>query len=267
MRLFTPLRPNPGAFLARANPVAKLAAATVLLLALFVSVDPVVPAILLAGILATVPFSGLSARDLAARTWPILLAALLVGILNAIFAERQAGPTLLRLGPLALGGENLASGLALGMRLLAIALSGVLAMVTTDPTELADALQQQLRVPPRIAVGALAAVRMLPLLATEWQLLALARRARGVDAGRSPVAAVRIAGGQLFALLVGAVRRGTRLATAMEARGFGARPCRSIARPQSMAAADWQLLGGSAMLAAGAIALSIAIGSWRFLFA
>ena len=266
MRLFTPLRPEPTALLARANPVAKLAAAAILLLVLFVSVDPVVPAIVLVGIGASLPFSGVATRSLLARTWPILVAALAVGITNAVVAEVQSGQVAVHLGPLTIGSDNLVAGLALGMRLVAIALSGVLALVTTDPTDLADALQQQLRVSPRFAVGALAGARLLPILAAEWQILRLARRARGVDAGRSPVAAVRIAGGQLLALLVGAVRRATRLAVAMEARGFGSRPCRSIARPQTMRAADWRLIVGTAVLGALAVSVSVGLGSWRFLF-
>ena len=52
------------------------------------------------------------------------------------------------------------------------------------------------------------------------------------SAGRSPIAAVRLLAGRLMALLVGAIRRGARMALAMETRGFGAMPCRSVARPQ-----------------------------------
>ena len=51
-------------------------------------------------------------------------------------------------------------------------------------------------------------------------MLTLARRARGVDAGRNPVARLRLFASTAFALLVGAIRRGTRLAVAMDARGF-----------------------------------------------
>jgi len=103
-------------------------------------------------------------------------------------------------------------------------------------------------------------------MAGEWQTLSLARRARGVEAGRSPVAAARIGFGMLLALLVGAVRRATRLATAMEARGFGARECRSVARPQRMRGGDWTLVAAALALAAGATAVSVAAGSWRFVF-
>jgi len=266
MILFTPLRPDPGALLARANPVAKLGAAALILAALFVSVDLVTASIVVAGVLASVALAGLPVRTLLARTWPILLAALSVGLLNVLFAGDVRGDVLLRVGPLTIGSGNLSSGIGLGLRLLGIAGAGVLALVTTEPTRLADALQQQLRLPARFAIGALAAVRLLPILAAEWQTLSLARRARGVSAGRSPVAGIRIWLGQLLALLVGAVRRGTRLATAMEARGFGARPCRGVARPQQLRAADWWLLAAAATLSLGAIAVSISAGSWRFLF-
>lgn len=265
MRLFTPLRPDPRAALARANPMAKLGAAAVLMAILFVSADPLTPALVLAGLLGAIPLTGLAPRDLVGRTWPILVAALAVGVLNALLAPEQRGELVLVIGPLAVGGENLEAGLGLGLRLLAIALSGVLALVTTDPTELADALVQQVHLSPRFAIGALAGARLLPIMADEWQTLALARRARGVAAGRSPLVAVRLVYGQLLALLVGAVRRGTRLATAMEARGFGSRPCRTIARPQAMRRDDWILLGGVAGLGAVAVGASLAVGSWRFL--
>lgn len=251
---FTPIRPDPAAPLARANPVAKLAAAAVLMGVLFVSADPLTPAVVLAGLAACLPVTGVPGRVLLARTWPILLAAASVGVLNVVFGSATSGTT------------GIVAGVGLGLRLLAIALSGVLALVTTDPTDLADALQQQARLSPRVAVGALAAVRLLPILAGEWQILRLARRARGVSAGRSPVAAARLALGMLLALLVGAVRRATRLATAMEARGFGALPCRTIARPTRMRVADWGWIAAAALLGAGAVALSTATGNWRFVF-
>jgi energy-coupling factor transport system permease protein len=264
MRLFTPLRPDPRAVLARANPLAKLGAAALLMAVLFVSVDPLTPALVLAGVLGTIPLTGLSLRVLLGRTWPILVAALAVGVLNALLAAEQRGEVVLVIGPLGIGGQNLQAGLGLGLRLLAIALSGVLALATTDPTELADALVQQMRLPPRFAIGALAGARLLPIIADEWQTLGLARRARGVAAGRSPLVAVRLFFGQLLALLVGAVRRGTRLATAMEARGFGSRPCRTIARPQAMRERDWVLVGLAGGLGALAVGASIALGTWRF---
>ena len=243
MRRLTPLRPDPRAPLARANPVAKLGAAAILMAILFLASGPITPALVLAGILASLQLTGLRLGTLLVRTWPLLLAALAVGVLNVLLAPATAR------------GPDFVTGLALGLRLLGIALSGVIALATTDPTDLADSLQQQARLSPRLAVGVLAAVRMLPILAAEWQLLGMARRARGVSAGWSPIAAARLAFGKLLALLVGAVRRATRLALAMDARGFGTAACRTIARPQRMATADWGLLLAATVL--GAVALGV----------
>jgi energy-coupling factor transport system permease protein len=244
VRLVVPLRPDPRAALARANPTAKLAAAAVLMIGLFVSSGPLPPLLVLAALAACVPFTGLAPMVLLSRTWPLLLAALSVGVLNVLLAP--AGP----------GGPDLVRGLALGLRLLGIALSGVLAFASTDPTSLADSLEQQARLSPRLASGVLAAVRMLPILAAEWQILGMARRARGVTSGGSPIAAARLAFGMLLALLVGSVRRATRLAAAMDARGFGS-ACRTIARPQRMRPSDWWLLGGAVALAVLAVAIGL----------
>jgi energy-coupling factor transport system permease protein len=243
MRRFTALRPDPGAVLARANPVAKLGAAAILMGVLFVASGPIPPAVILAAILASVPLVGLGLGTLLVRTWPLLVAAFMVGLLNVLLAPDGSG------------GPDLQTGLALGLRLLGVALSGVLALASTDPTDLADSLQQQARLSPRLAMGVLAAVRMLPILAVEWQLIGMARRARGVSPGWSPPAAARLAFGKLLALLVGAVRRATRLALAMDARGFATAERRTIARPQTVRPADWVLLGAAA--AVGAFALWI----------
>jgi len=248
MRLFTPLRPAADAPLANANPVAKLAAALLLMVVLFLSVDPVTPLIVLVALAMAVPFTGLGWRVLLARTWPILLAGTVVAVINGL----AASPV---------------SGLALGFRVMALAYSGVLAIATTDPTDLTDALIQQVHLSPRFAVGALAAVRLLPVMALEWQTISLARRARGVTAGRSPLAAVQLAFGKLMTLLVGAIRRATRLSTAMEARGFGSAGCRSVARPRRMMAGDWWLIAAAAAVGLAAIGFSLALGAWEFLFA
>jgi len=245
MRRFTPLRPDPRAPLAGANPVAKLGAAAILMAVLFVPAAPVAAAVVLVGLLASIPLTGLRPRDLLARAWPLLVAALSVGVLNVLLA------------PGAQDDRPVVTGLALGLRLLGIALSGVLALASTDPTDLADALQQQVRLSPRLAVGVLASVRMLPILATEWQILGMARRARGVSAGWSPLAAARLGFGMLLALLVSSVRRATRLATAMEARGFGTAPCRTIARPQHVQLLDWWLIGGAMALGILAVAIGL----------
>jgi energy-coupling factor transport system permease protein len=138
---------------------------------------------------------------------------------------------------------------------------------STDPTELADSLVRNAKAPPRFVLGALAAVRLLPLLARDWEMLRLARRARGVDGGRNPLAHLRLFASTVFGLLVVAIRRGTRLATAMDARGFDTDVRRTFARPVRFGAADAVLIVAAVALGAAGIAASVAAGTFDPLFA
>lgn len=264
MQLAVPLTADPRAPLARANPLARVGAAALFMLFGFLAVDAVTATLLLVVTLVGVPMSGISGRTLLRRAWPLLGAAVAIGLLSGLFGAAE-GAVVVTIGPIAVHGASLAAGLALGIRILAIALAGLLALAAVDPTDLADALMQQLRVSPRFAIGALAAVRLLPILAGEWQLLGLARRARGVSAG-SPLGWLRLSGGRLMSLLVGAIRRATRLSLAMEARGLGAGGRRTVARPQRMAGRDWVLLVAALAAGMAATGISVALGSYRFLF-
>jgi energy-coupling factor transport system permease protein len=181
-----------------------------------------------------------------------------------LFAADRTGPVLVELGPFDITTGVLASALALGLRVFAVSIPGLIVLATTDPTDLADALVQNAKVPARFAIGTLAAFRLVALLGEEWQMLTYARRARGLDAGPNPVARLRLFASVMFALLVGAIRRGTRLAVAMDARGFDSGRPRTVARRQYFRAADWALLAGSLALASAALAVSAAAGTFHF---
>ena len=103
--------------------------------------------------------------------------------------------------------------------MLAVALPGLVAAVAMDPTGLADALVVRLRVPARPAYSVLAGLRLLPLLADEWAVLGRASRARGLG-GSGIRARARQFASMTFRLLVAALRRGGRLAIALDARGL-----------------------------------------------
>lgn len=267
MILVAPLVARPSAPLARAHPLPKLGAALVLMLALFVTVDAVTSAIVLGAVLCALPFTGLPPGPLSRRLAPLALAAAGIALFNTLFAADPRGATLLTLGPLRLTDQSLANGVAAGMRLAGIAATGVVTVATIEPTDLADALVQHLRASPRFVVGALAAWRLAPLFGAEWQVIGLARRARGIEADRGLAGRIGAFPERTFALLVGAIRRATRLALAMDARGFGRRPCRTLARPRSLSLSDGLILLGAIGVAAGATAVSIALGSWRPLLA
>lgn len=253
----------PGAPLARRNPVAKLAAALVFSFILIATLDPVAPAIAIAAELAVLPLFGIRYRVLARRAWPLLASAAGIVITLVLFAADRSGRVLLAAGPVLVTSGVLLTALGLVLRMLAVALPGVIVFATTDPTDLADALIQNARAPARFAIGALAAFRLVPLLGQEWEMISMARRARGVDAGRNPVAKLRLFVSTAFALLVGAIRRGTRLAVAMDARGFDAETPRTVARCQHFGVADGLLVAGAAVLAGAALTVSVLLGTFR----
>ncbi|WP_017594695.1 energy-coupling factor transporter transmembrane component T family protein [Nocardiopsis potens] len=234
--------------LRRRNPAAKIIAALLVAAGLIPAVDPVTAGAVLAATVLLLPFAGLERRALLTVGVPLVLAAFSVGLVNLLFGE---------------SGPMTAFGLA--VRLLAIALPGVLVALTSDPTETADALVQRLKVPERPALGVLAALRLIPLLVGHWRTLTLARRARGLEPGRNPAALAAQFTGKAFALLVRAIRTGTLLATAMDARGFGTGP-RTHARTSRWSGADTVLIAATVLVLVAAHLLSVRLGTWRLLF-
>ncbi|HYV21332.1 MAG TPA: energy-coupling factor transporter transmembrane component T [Candidatus Bathyarchaeia archaeon] len=249
MRLLEPLTPDPRAPLARVHPLAKIAAALVLMFTLFLTLDPVTPALVTVAEIVAVPLIGIPPRALLRRAFPVFVAAIGIGFFNALVSG------------------NVTGGIGIGIRLIGVALAGIVAVASIDPTELADALTEHLHAPARFTVGALAAFRLVPLFADEWDTIALARRARGLDDARGPINRVTAFFAMTQSLLVASIRRGTRLALAMDGRGFADAGCRTLARPRPVVGRDWALIAASFAVAILATAASIALGSWRFFLA
>jgi len=249
--------------LARRNPVAKLLAATVFSLGTLVTLDPLTPALAIAVELALLPLFGIGYGTLLRRGWPVLLSVFGVVLTVVLFGADRSGTLVVSLGPIGVTTGVLMVALGLALRLVALSLPGVMVFATTDPTDLADALVQNARAPARFAIGTLAAFRLVPLLGQEWQALTMARRARGIDAGGNPLRALRLFASTTFALLVGAIRRGTRLAVAMDARGFDNPVRRTHAREQRFTRADAALVAGAAAVTALMLTASVATGMFR----
>ncbi|MCC4909320.1 energy-coupling factor transporter transmembrane protein EcfT [Microbacterium sp. cx-59] len=248
--------------LGRVNPVTKLGATLVVTLTLLLSIDPVSAGITLAASLVLLPFSRLPVRALWLRTWPILIAALIGGAATVLYG-RPSGQVYAEWGLIRITDGSIDLAAAIVLRVLAIAIPSVVLFATTDPTDLADGLAQLLRLPARFVLGALAGLRLVGLLVTDWRELAMARRARGVaDEHR-----IRRFFGQAFALFVLSIRRGTKLATAMEARGFGADGVRTWARPSRLGWRDAVLAVLAVAVAAASVAGAVLAGSWTFVFA
>jgi energy-coupling factor transport system permease protein len=249
--------------IARVNPVAKLIVAFLLSLALLLSIDWVSAAVALVLEAALIAWAGLGARQFWMRTATLWIAAPLAGITTVLYG-RDLGATLWQWGFVTVTEGSLTLGAAIALRVLAIGIPGIVLFATTDPTDLADGLAQVLKLPSRFVLGGLAGMRLIGLFIDDWRALGMARRARGVGDGSGLVGTVRRLFSQAFALLVLSVRRGSKLATAMEAKGFGSDAPRSWARPSRFGGREVALILIGAMIAAIAIAASVLAGSWQF---
>lgn len=242
------------------NPVAKFAALLLLSVCLIVTIDPVSAGVALALELPLFAAMGIPARTFWLRSLPVLIAAPLTGITILLYGQ-PSGRVYAEFWAARITEGSIDLALATALRVLAIALPSVVLFITIDPTDLADGLAQVWRLPSRVVLGALAALRLVGLFVEDWRFLALARRARGVgDSGR-----LRRLLGQAFALLVLSIRRGSKLATAMEARGFGGTTPRTWARESRFGAQEWGVTAVGATVGLIAVAAAILTGEWRFI--
>ncbi|MGE2729163.1 energy-coupling factor transporter transmembrane component T family protein [Mycolicibacterium vaccae] len=246
--------------MSRINPVARLAAAFVIAVGLVLSLDWVSATTALALELILILVLRIPWRPLLIRGSLLVLVAGLTALTILLYGE-PSGVVHWQFLLITVSDGSIDLALATFLRVLAIALPSVVLFIDTDPTDLADGLGQVLRLPARFVLGALAGLRLVGLLRQDWRYLGYARRARGV----ADQARLRRAAGQAFALLVFAVRRGSTLATAMEARGFGAYPTRTWARPSRFGGPETALVAAGVVIAAAAIAVSVGTGHWNFI--
>jgi len=252
---------QPRAWLDGVNPVTKLVLALLLSVPLFASIDVVSGLVAIALQLLCLPLTGLRLSTLARRILPLAVFAPLAGLSMLLYAE-PAGHVYWSFGFATISDDSISLAIAVSLRVIALGLPTILLFGGTDPTELADALAQVAKLPSRFVLGILAGTRMLGLFLDDWRTMGLARRARGVgDTG-----AIRRFFSMAFVLLVFAVRRGTKLALAMEARGFGSDIPRTWARTSRLHGRDAVALLGGGTIMALALAAAVWAGTFRFVW-
>ena len=250
-------KPGARGLLAHTNPVARVLALLVATTPLLITIDPVSAGVALALELALMPLSGVSARSFFLKATPLLLAAPL-GALSMLLYASPGGNVYWQFGPAAISDHSMWLALGIGLRMCAIVMPAIALLDRIDPTDMGDGLAQILHLPARPVLAALAGARMTSLMAADWKALERARRARGVgDASR-----IRSFLRGSFSLLVFALRRSGKLATTMEARGFGAAGKRTWARVSRLRAADAVLMFVAIALPAIALAASIWAGTF-----
>ncbi|WP_443095190.1 energy-coupling factor transporter transmembrane component T family protein [Rothia koreensis] len=248
--------------LGRVNPAVKILLLVALTVAFLVSADGVTSGSGVLFLVLVMIGSRIDPRNVLVRLWPVFTAAVFSGWATALLSPKT-GDVLLDVGPFLFTTDSVDAGIAIALRGCALAMISVLLLLTTDAREIGDSLAQTFRLPSRFVLSAVAAFRLVGIMITEWETLAAARRARGLGPDRGILGNVGGFATQAFSLIVQALRRASRLAMTMEARGFGAGPRTWVHQPEY----SWR---DAAALVIGlgipvvAIGLSVVLGTYRF---
>lgn len=213
-------------WLHRRNPITKLLAVALVLLATFLLppfVLPVIGAVLLVAAWST----GLGLDIVRALRIPaVLIASILV--VNALFFP-GATDKLVSVGPLAITREGLTFGLVSAGRLVVAFLVLVTFLFTTLADDLLESLVSR-GVSHRIAFIVLSAVQMVPRMQERAGSILDAQQARGLAVSGSFRQRVRALVPLVAPVLLGSLIDVRERTFALEARGFGARPGRTAYR-------------------------------------
>ncbi|GAA1737299.1 ATP-binding cassette domain-containing protein [Microcella frigidaquae] len=241
----------------RLNPVAAIAASLLPALLLVTTIDVTSAAVALGLQLLLIPALGIPLGRVLRRAVPVLVAAPFAALTIALYG-RESGRVYAEFLLVRISDGSLELALATLLRILAIALPAIALFTRPDPTRLGDALGQNLRLPSRFVLGSVAALRLMTVLGDDARTVERAQRARGLgDRSR-----LRRLGGQVFGLLVLAIRRGSALAVGMEARGFGAPGPRTWWRPSPWRASDAAVVVIAVAVAALGVAAAVLTGSF-----
>jgi energy-coupling factor transport system permease protein len=204
--------------LERLNPLAKLAAAVIYFIAATVIFDPLFQLALLLSIIL--------ALTLLERAPPLMLLKVmapfaLVGLgylwTNLFFHDSSGYYMPSPAGATEIADPALNAGVTLFLRAVVFGAISYCFVRTTDPAELMRSLMQQAKLPPHIGFSIFSAVQFLPYLRDELRQIRLARALR---TGRRRIAGLIDLPGIAIPLLASTIRKASRAAISMEARGL-----------------------------------------------
>ncbi|MGO1488192.1 MAG: energy-coupling factor transporter transmembrane component T family protein [Arachnia sp.] len=244
--------------LARRNPTVKLALLTVVSLVAMFLLDPLTPAgLYVLGLLGVAMSVRMPPRILALAHLPFFAFAFGVFVVNAL---SRPGTILWQAGFFRVTAEGLSIGAALAARTLLIGVLAVGFLLSTDGVTLMTSLHQNARLNARLTYAILGGYRMLQEMPREFATIRFAHAVRAdLRANARPPRGPRHLGGVIFTLLVVSVRKGERMAQALESRGLGLEP-RTTWRPVRVTGADWGFAAGILAVLAAVIVGSAALG-------
>lgn len=244
-------------FLSSLNPAFRLIGAFAVSMPMLLSLDWVSASVALSIEVVALLCMGFGPWRIIRSSWPIFIGAP-GSALAVLLYGKSGGAVWLHWGMIMVTDRSANLALATGIRILAIGIPAIIAVLGIDATDLADSFSQVFHLPDRFVYGGLAGMRLFSVLQDDWTALTASRRSRGLgDDGT-----LRSFFPQAFALLVLSIRRSTMLATAMQARGFGGTGPRSHARVSVVGARDGLFVAGCLIVPCVALWCAYRIGSF-----
>lgn len=246
-------------FLASLNPAYRLIGGFLAALPMLLSLDWLSSGTMLVLEFAVLAVIGITPWRTVRSTWPVFVGAPFSALAVLLYGK-SGGDTWWQWGLMRVTDRSAELALATALRILAIGIPAIIAVLGIDVTDLADSFSQILHLPDRFVYGGLAGMRLFSVLQDDWSALSASRRSRGLGDDN----ALRAFLPQSFALLVLSIRRSTTLATAMQARGFGGSGPRSHARVSEVHVRDRVFLAACLALPVASLCLALRFGTFSF---
>jgi energy-coupling factor transport system ATP-binding protein len=167
-------------FLASLNPSFRLFGGFLASLPMMISLDWVSATTALCLELVALMAIGFTPWRIVRSTWPIFIGA--PGSAMAVLLYGKSGGA----GVVAVGHDqhhptaSAELAVATGIRILAVGIPAIIAVLGIDATDLADSFSQNLRLSDRFVYGGLAGMRLFSVLRDDWAALSASRRSRGL---------------------------------------------------------------------------------------
>lgn len=246
-------------FLTSLNPAYRLIGGFLAALPMLLSLDWLSSGTMLVLEFAVLAVIGITPWRTVRSTWPVFVGAPFSALAVLLYGK-SGGDTWWQWGFMRVTDRSAELALATALRILAIGIPAIIAVLGIDVTDLADSFSQILHLPDRFVYGGLAGMRLFSVLQDDWAALSASRRSRGLGDDN----ALRAFLPQSFALLVLSIRRSTTLATAMQARGFGGSGPRSHARVSEVHVRDRVFLAACLALPVASLCLALRFGTFSF---
>ncbi len=226
------------------HPLTKLVLVLAVVLVGFLARTPLVPVALFLGVVLPLAVWGRLAGALLRVTLTIILPFILSIVLIQGFLYPGATQIVFALGPLALKQEGIVFAFGTAARILLLAGAGLLLLFSTQPADLALALEQR-GMPGALAYIVVTAIQLIPQMQAKASAIVDAQRSRGLETEGNLFARTRALVPLLAPLVLGALADVDERAMALEARAFAAprqkTSFKELRDTRSQALARWAL--------------------------